>query len=283
MTKLREDFIAYIQLLGHSPKTAKDYVNGVSQLAQHYNKSPLLLTPQEVRAFLLYIRNVRKLTVRTYNNYFYSIKKFYEHFLPNQNFLGDLRRMREPVHHPIVLSKEDVLTLIDSAANLKIKAAIALFYASGIRVEECSLLKMSCIDRKRMIIRIELGKGARDRITVLSHKALDILGEYWRKYRPEVYLFEGYKKGKPLSPRSLEIYVSETAKKAGINKQVTPHTLRHSFATHLTEAGVPLPIIQKLLGHADIKTTTLYVHLSAEDINRFGSPLDTPPAKRSAS
>lgn len=215
-----------------------------------------------MRAFLLYIRNVRKLTVRTYNNYFYSIKKFYEHFLPNQNFLGDLRRMREPVHHPIVLSKEDVLTLIDSAANLKIKAAIALFYASGIRVEECSLLKMSCIDRKRMIIRIELGKGARDRITVLSHKALDILGEYWREYRPEVYLFEGYKKGKPLSPRSLETYVSETAKKAGINKQVTPHTLRHSFATHLTEAGVPLPIIQKLLGHADIKTTTLYVHLS---------------------
>jgi site-specific recombinase XerD len=164
MTKLREDFIAYLQLLGHSPKTIKDYVNGVSQLAQHYNKSPLELTPQEVREFLLHIRNVRKLAVRTYNNYFYSIKKFYEHFLPKISFMGDLRRMREPVHQPIVLSKEDVLTLIDSAANLKIKAAIALFYASGIRVEECSLLKMSCIDRKRMVIRIELGKGATHRL-----------------------------------------------------------------------------------------------------------------------
>lgn len=282
MTKLREDFISYLQLLGHSPKTVQDYVNGVSQLAQHYKKSPLELTPQEVREFLLHIRNVRKLAVRTYNNYFYSIKKFYEHFIPNLNFLGDLRRMREPVHQPIVLSKEDILTLIDSAANLKIKAAIALFYASGMRVEECSLLKMCCIDRKRMAIRIELGKGARDRITVLSHKALDIMGEYWRKYRPEVYLFEGHNK-KPLSRRRLEAYVSETAQKAGINKQVTPHTLRHSFATHLTEAGVPLPIIQKLLGHADIKTTTLYVHLSAEDINRVGSPLDTPVVKRSAS
>lgn len=281
MTKLREDFIAYLQLLGHSPKTIQDYVNGVSQLAQHYKKSPLELTPQEVREFLLHIRNVRQLAVRTYNNYFYSIKKFYEHFIPNQNFLGDLRRMREPVHQPIVLSKEDVLTLIDAAPNLKIKAAIALFYASGIRVEECSLLKMSCIDRKRMVIRIELGKGARDRITVLSHTALEIMGAYWREYRPEVYLFEGHNK-KPLSRRRLEAYVSETAQKAGINKQVTPHTLRHSFATHLTEAGVPLPIIQKLLGHADIKTTTLYVHLSAEDINRVGSPLDTPAVKRSA-
>jgi integrase len=163
-----------------------------------------------VRDFLLHIRNIRKLTVRTYNNYFYSIKKFYEHFIPNQNFLGDLRRMREPVHQPIVLSKEDVLTLIDAAPNLKIKAAIALFYASGIRVEECSLLKMSCIDRKRMVIRIELGKGARDRITVLSHTALEIMGEYWREYRPEVYLFEGHNK-KPLSRRRLEAYVSETA------------------------------------------------------------------------
>jgi integrase/recombinase XerD len=147
MNKVRREFLTHLQLRGYSPKTIIDYIYGVSHLAKHFNKSPLLLTPKEVRDYLLHIRNVRKLAVRTYNQYFYSIKCFYDHFFPNQNFMGDLRRMREPVFYPVVLSKQEVDTLIDAAPNLKIKAAIAILYSSGIRVEECSLLKMSCIER----------------------------------------------------------------------------------------------------------------------------------------
>jgi site-specific recombinase XerD len=282
MTKLHADFLAHLQLRGYAEATIKNYTQAISLLARHYDKSPLLLTADDIIEYLLYIRNVKKLAIRTYNIHFYSIKCFYEHFVPNQNMIGDLRRMKEPDYLPVVLSKQEAFAMVDAAPNLKIKAAIALFYSSGVRLTECVNMKMSCIDRSRMVLNVSQGKGAKDRTAVLSSKTLDILAAYWRHYRPDVYLFEGHTSGKPLSRRRFQSYVQEAAAAAGISKHVSPHTLRHSFATHLLEDGVPLAVIQQMLGHADIKTTTIYTHVSSELLRKTKSPFDKPLPGRDA-
>ena len=279
MSTLRSDFIAHLQLRGFSERTVRNYIDGVSRYARFFGKSPLELTPEDVKSYLLHLRNVRHLAIRTINLHMYSIKSFYEHFVPDRNMMGDIRRMKEPQSYPVVLSRQEVCAMIDSAPNLKIKAVVALLYSSGIRLNECVTLKMSCIERDRRIIRIINGKGGKDRVAVLSDKALAIIGDYWRQYRPTVYLFEGYTPGQALTQRRYQDYVGEAAKRAGVTKHVSPHILRHSFATHLLEDGVPLRIIQDMLGHACVTTTTMYTHVSAELLNKVGSPFDAPVTK----
>jgi site-specific recombinase XerD len=204
----------------------------------------------------------------------YSIKCFYEHFLPKQDMMGDIRRMKTPEVYPEILSRQEVNTMIAVARNLKVKAVIALLYSSGMRLAECASLKMSSIDRNRKIIRIVQGKGGKDRNAVLSERALPILDDYWRAYRPTVYLFEGHTKGEPLSRRRFHDYIVKTAELARVKKKVSAHILRHSFATHLLEDGVPLRVIQDMLGHACVTTTTIYTHVSSDLVNKVGSPFD---------
>jgi integrase/recombinase XerD len=280
MTRLRSDFLAHLQLRGFSERTIGNYIDGVAGFACHFNKSPLELTHAHVTEYLLHLRNERKLAVRTINLHMYSIRSFYDHFLPGQNMMGDIRRMKEPESHPEILSRQEVFAMIDSAPNLKIKAVVAVLYSSGMRLSECADLKMSCIERDRKVIRIIKGKGGKDRNAVLSDKALAILGDYWRQYKPAVYVFEGYTAGKALCHRRYQDYVTQAAQQAHITKRVSPHILRHSFATHLLEDNVPLDVIQKMLGHACVTTTTMYAHVSSELLNRIGSPLDAPATGR---
>jgi site-specific recombinase XerD len=183
-------------------------------------------------------------------------------------------RMKEPLKIPQVLSKEEVETLIATANSLKVKALLAVFYSSGIRLAECAALKITDIDSKRMVIRIEKGKGQTDRFAVLSQRALLILRDYYRQIRPKNWLFENKFRTKPLNRRHIQQMVSTAAKRAGIKKKVSPHILRHSFATHLLEAGKPLQAIQRFLGHATIRTTVQYTHVSSELLNSVGSPFD---------
>jgi site-specific recombinase XerD len=274
MTTLRSDFISHLQLRGFSQCTIDNYIDSVSLFAKHFNKSPLELTHEHIKDYLLHMRNVRKLAVRTINLHMYSIKCFYEHFLPGQNMMGDIRRMKTPEIHPEILSRKEVETMIAVARNLKVKAVIALLYSSGIRLAECASLKMSSIDRDRKVICIVQGKGGKDRNAVLSERALSILGDYWRAYRPAVYLFEGHAKGEQLSRRRFHDYIVKTAILAGVKKKASAHILRHSFATHLLEDGVPLRIIQDMLGHACVTTTTMYTHVSSDLVNKVGSPFD---------
>lgn len=280
MSKLRADFVAHLQLRGFSERTVANYIDGVSRFSRFFNKSPLELTSGDVTAYLVHLRTVRKLAIRTINLHMYSIRSFYEHFLPGQNMMGDIRRMKEPQSYPVILSRQEIGAMIDSAPNLKIKAVIAILYSSGMRLNECVTLKMSCIERDRRIIRIINGKGGKDRVAVLSDRALAILDDYWRQYRPTVYLFEGYTPGQPLTQRRYQDYVGEATKQAAVTKHVSPHILRHSFATHLLEDGVPLRIIQDMLGHACVTTTAIYTHVSADLLNKVGSPLDVRPKGR---
>jgi len=276
MTRLRSDFIAHLQLRGFSEHTVRNYIESVAMYARHFNKSPLELKHEHVKEYLLHLRNVKKLAVRTINLHMYSIRSFYDHFLPGLNLMGDIRRMKEPESRPEILSRQEVFAMIDSAPNLKIKAVVAVLYSSGMRLSECADLKMSCIERDRKVIRIIKGKGGKDRNAVLSVNAIPILDAYWKQYRPTVYLFEGYTKGQPLTKRRYQDYVIEAAQRARITKHVSPHILRHSFATHLLEDGVPLRVIQDMLGHAHVTTTTIYTHVSATLVNKVGSPFDVP-------
>jgi len=280
MSKVRQDFIGHLELRGFSPRTVRNYVDNVARLSRHYNTSPLLLTHEQIRDYLLFLRNERKLAVRTLNLNMYSLRSFYDHFMPDSDLMGDLRRMKEPQSHPVIVSREEVHSMIDHAPNIKIKAVIALLYSSGIRLSECAMLKLSHIDRSRKIINVVKGKGGKDRVAVLSEAALSIFGDYWKQFRPTAYLFEGYRKGEPLSRRRYHDYIAQAARAAGITKSISCHTLRHSFATHLLESGVPLRIIQDMLGHACVTTTTMYTHVSAALLNQVGSPLDKPLSGR---
>jgi site-specific recombinase XerD len=184
--------------------------------------------------------------------------------------------MKEPVYVPVILSREEVEMLLNSAVNLKVKSIIALLYSAGLRLTECSLLKINDFDKHRMVIHIKNAKGGKERYAVFSKATREILREYYLQYRPTDYLFAGRKDGTALCPRRYQDYIIATAKRAGITKKISPHTMRHSFATHLLEAGKPLQAIQQLLGHASIKTTTMYTHISAELLASIGSPLDLP-------
>ena len=175
---------------------------------------------------------------------------------------------------PVVLSPEEVTRLLEAASEAKYKAAFSLAYGAGLRVAEVASLKVSDIDSKRMLLRVEQGKRRKDRYAMLSPKMLELLRNWWRIERPKVWLFPGRDPIKPLSTRQLNRAVHEAASRAGIDKRVSPHTLRHSFATHLLEEHVDIRVIQVLLGHAKLETTAIYAQVATRTISAVTSPLD---------
>jgi integrase/recombinase XerD len=284
MSPLRARFTGYLELKGFSKASVRNYVQVISQFSRHIGKSPVKMTRSDVENYLLHLKRVKKLEARTINLHFYALRSFCTFMLPESDIMKPFGRMREPQKQPQILSRQEVEKLIEAADNLKRKAIVALLYSSGIRLNECVHLTPKDIDSGRMVMHILCGKGAKDRYAVLSERALHILRDYYRKYRPAQWLFEGGKEGHPLHPRTIGSIVSMTALKAGIGRSVSPHILRHSlrpgsaqaFATHLLEAGIPLQVIQRLLGHAKIQTTSLYTQVSAELLHSVKSPFDTP-------
>lgn len=276
MSVLRSKFTAHLELKGYSQRTIGSYVQCMACFVRFHNKPPLKMTNEDIRAYLLHLKKVRKLEPKTINLHRYSIKSFYDYFLPKSGLLDGTSRMKEPLKVPEILSREEVERIIVKANPLKIKALAVVLYSSGIRLKECGFLKVGNIDSKRMVIRVEQGKGNKDRYAILSRRALEILRDYYRQYHPQYWLFESNIKDKPLSLRRIQQYIQRAAWQAGIEKHVTPHILRHSFATHLLESGKPLKAIQELLGHAQITTTTVYTHVSAALLNEVGSPFDSP-------
>ncbi|HMT28814.1 MAG TPA: site-specific integrase [Bacteroidia bacterium] len=203
-----------------------------------------------------------------------GIKKF---FLINENKVIDIAKIHRPKRAkplPNVLSKEEIKQLLGCITNLKHQAMLSLTYSTGMRVGELLSLKHTDIDSNRMIVLIRQGKGMKDRIVPLSHKILLLLRDYFSRYKPKTYLFEGDKTGKQYSSRSIQLVINRAKKKAGINKPVTMHWLRHSFATHLHESGTDIRYIQELLGHASSKTTEIYTHVSTRSIQNIKSPFD---------
>jgi site-specific recombinase XerD len=234
------------------------------QLSKYHNLSPDKLTRDRFIKYLYYLVDEKQVSASYLNQLISAYKILITDVLRRKWEEFNIKRPMTESRLPEVLSQKEVKRIIDSTSNLKRRTFISLIYSCGLRVSELVNLKVTDIDSDRMKIRIQLGKGAKDRYVMLSEKILLILREYWKKYRPNEYLFEGMKPGKAIAVRTVQSAFAKAVIKSGIKKQPAVHSFRHSFSTHLLDTGVNLIAIQKLLGHASIRTTMIYTHLQSE-------------------
>jgi site-specific recombinase XerD len=274
MGTLRDQMLADLQLKGITPRTQKDYLREVSNLAKYFNKSPEELGEKEVKEYLVHLLKDRKISGGTYKYYVSGIKFLYRTTLKREEVVDAIRYPKSKRKLPVVLDLSEVEALFSVTENLKHKAILMITYSSGLRISEAARLKITDIDSKRMMVRVQQGKGGNDRYSILSNTALECLRQYWRKYHPKDWLFEGQKKNEHISISSIRQVFCDAKKRAGITKPASVHTLRHSFATHLIEAGTSLHHVQLLLGHRSPNTTTVYLHVSRLNLAQVTSPLD---------
>lgn len=283
MSKLRQDFINYMTLRRFSENTVRAYVQAVRGLAVFYQRPPDQLTPEQVQAYLLHLLNERKLAWSSCNIAAAALCSFYTNVLHRQHTEFDIPSRPRQRRLPSVHSEEEVWRLLNSVANLKHRALLMTIYGGGLRVSEAVHLKPHHVESQRMLIRIEQGKGGKDRSTILPQRLLDELRQYWRVYRPDPWLFSGQNPEKPMTRSSAHRIYHQAKKAAGITTGRGIHTLRHCFATHLLDQGTDIYTIKEMLGHSSVKTTTKYIHISQQRIASVKSPLDTlPPLKPSS-
>jgi site-specific recombinase XerD len=228
----------------------------------------------ELKEYMLYLINKRHLSEGTFRFYVAGLKFLYRTTLKREWPVEKIRHPRRKRKLPVVLDLSEVEALFAVTKNLKHKAILMMTYSSGLRASETARLKLTDIDSKRMMVRVNDGKGGKDRYSILSKTTLESLRQYWRKYRPTAWLFEGQKKDEHITVHSIQLMFYTAKKRAGITKPASVHTLRHSFATHLIEAGTSLHHVQLLLGHRSPTTTTVYLHVSRLNLSQVISPLD---------
>jgi len=236
-------------------------------------KNPFEISENDIKNYLLYLAEEKEAATSTLNQAINALKFYYGTML-KKKFVYEVKRPRKDKKLPVVLSQEEVAKILSLVYNIKHKAILMLIYSAGLRVGEVVKLKPEDIDSKRMLIHVKDSKGRKDRYTLLSERALEVLKAYWRQYKPQKWLFDGAKEGRYLTTRTVEKILENACKKAGIRKDASVHTLRHSFATHLLEGGTDLRYIQELLGHKDSKTTEIYTHVSNKSLGKIKSPLD---------
>ena len=272
MSVLRSRFVEYLEVGGYSPRTIENYVATVFHLSKYYAASPLDISTDQIRSYLRHLLKVKKLKASTVHLKIGGLKTFYTFANVTPSPMNGIKPPRQEKFLPTVLTLTEVKELINCIVNPKHRTAIILLYSSGLRLSELCDLKIDDIDSKQMLIRVRKGKGNKERFTVLSRYALDNLRHYIRLYRPKEWLFEG--RCGQLNIQMIGNVIKKAAATAKLKKNVSPHTLRHSFATHMLEQGTSLQIIQKLLGHSNIKTTTLYTHVSQALLRNVISPID---------
>ena len=282
MSLLRSAFLNKLKARNYSPKTIANYEHALMRLALHYNKSPLNLSSDEIERYILHALEVEKLAPATINLHIGAFKSFFSLMAPDNNIMKTIGKLKNVKKLPTVLTINEISRMINQTDNLKHRAMIEVLYSSGIRLHELINLRIKDIDGKKRLVHVTSGKGGKERYTIISNHALLTLRDYFIRYRPHNHLFEG-PKHKQYSRRSVGILLDMAARRASISNKVSPHTLRHSFATHLLEQNVNLCTIQKLLGHSSIKTTTIYTHVSNAAITNIASPLDLAFNKRRAS
>ena len=278
MTRLRTMMLEELQRRNYSHNTVRAYVRIVRELAAYFRQPPDRLGPEHMRRFQVYLFRERKLNARTIVQYSAALRFFFVKTLKRHYMLENIPLPKEPRKLPTVLSQGEVTTLIESASNLMHRAILMTLYATGMRRAELCQLKVSDIDKERMVIHIRQGKGQRDRDVDLSESLLETLREYWRWMKPKTYLFPGTVKGwradVPITGKVVGAACHEAAQRAGIQKRVYQHLIGHCFATHWLEAGGDLLVLQKLLGHTKLEDTVLYLHLSRRHLLGVANPLD---------
>ena len=276
MTHLRKMMLEELQRRNYAQSTVVAYISALRDFARYFKRPPDQLGPDHIRQFQLYLLRDRKLATNTVKQRMAAIQFFFARTLRRPYLRGDFPYPKSPQRLPAILSQEEVTRLIDSASNLSHRAMLMILYSTGVRRSELVHIKVSDINSERMVIHIRQGKGSKDRDVPLSSKLLDTLREYWRWAKPKTYLFPGQSGGDvPLTTKAVWHACQGAVRRAGIPKRISPHSLRHSYATHLLESGADLRTIQLLLGHADIKHTTVYLHLSQRHLHAVTNPLDT--------
>lgn len=267
-----------LQRRNYSNDTIRHHLRAVEEFARYFGKSPDKLGLKELRTYQAYLLKQRKLAVGSVVNHVAALRFFFVRTLKRPQFRDFLPYPREYKRFPSIVSKDEVTRLINASGNLFRRALLMTLYGTGMRRSEVARIKISDIDSQRMIIRVVKGKGSKDRDLPLSPALLETLREYWRWRKPKLYLFPSrYQRqaDQPISDKTLWIACTDAARRAGIHKRVTPHTLRHSWATHLRETGTDLRTIQVLLGHEDLETTARYLHLSQQHLHALSNPLES--------
>ena len=279
ISPLRQRMIDDMTVRGFSPTTQRNYVRDVGRFATFLRRAPDTATPEDVRQFQIEQREAGVPTP-TMNSIVAALRFFFTQTIDRPDLSRKLVRAAHPRNLPVVLSQDEVARLLNATTCLKHQAALSVAYGAGLRVAEVAALKVTDIDSERMLLRVERGKGGRYRNAMLPADLLTLLREWWKAgrqqgvMRPQGWMFPGQDPVRPLCTRQLHRIVVEAARRAEITKRVGPHTLRHSFATHLLEDGVDVRVIQVLLGHVKLDTTALYTKVATRTVRAVISPLD---------
>ena len=276
MSPLRRRMIEDMQIRNLSPHTQRVYVEQIVRFARHFRKSPEHLGPAEIRAYLLHLAQDRRLAASSIIVTVSALRFCYTVTLKRPWIVeDDIPAGRQAKKLPVVLSPDEVARFLGAVDNLKHRVILTVCYATGLRISEAVRLMPATIDSQRMVIRVEQGKGRKDRYVMLPPKLLDMLRDYWRRTHPGQWLFPGDRPGQPISPLTINHTCRQVRLRCGIDKPVTPHSLRHAFAVHLLEAGTDLRTIQLLLGHRNLSTTAQYLLIATSKVCATTSPLES--------
>ncbi len=277
MTRLRKMMLEELERRNYSAETTRRYMRYVERFAQHFGKSPDKLGPDHLRSYQAYLLRELKLCPGSVENHVAALRFFFVRTLRRHEFREFLPYPKSPRKLPSILSQEEVERLISASTNLFQRTLLMVLYGTGMRRAEVARLKIAHIDSQRMVVHVINGKGHKDRDLPLSPTLLENLRFYWRWLKPRIYLFPSRMHRdheQPISDKIVWRACTQAAKKAGIRKRVSPHLVRHAFATHLLEAGTDLRTIQMLLGHEDLEVTAKYLHLSAQHLQKVVNPLE---------
>jgi len=276
MTPLRHRMIEDMQIRNLAPHTQRSYLQQISQFACHFGKSPELLGPDDIRTYQIHLTQDRQLSASSILVAVAAIRFLYKVTLKREWSIEEVvPTCRKPQRLPVVLSRDEVSRFLDAIEMRKHRVILTVCYAAGLRVSEAVRLTPAAIDSQRMVIRVEEGKGRKDRYVMLSPKLLDVLRDYWRIARPKEWLFPGDIPGQPITTFAVQNACKKARHKSNVDKPVTPHSLRHAFAVHLLESGADLRTIQLLLGHRSLSTTARYLRLATNKVCATTSPLDS--------
>jgi integrase/recombinase XerD len=277
MTELRRRMLEELQLRNYSPNTIDTYIRCVANFAQHFRISPDRLGPEHIRQYQLFLVQRKKVAWAVFNQTVCALRFFYHHVLHRDWMIEHIPYPRHEQKLPVVLSPAEVAAVFEATRNLKHRTILMTIYAAGLRVSELTHLRVTDIDSQRQVICVRQGKGRKDRQVMLSPKLLEVLRIYWKSHQPAVWLFPGGVPGRPITRETVLTICRQAGEAAHLSKRISPHTLRHCFATHLLEDAIDLRRIQVLLGHRNLKTTAKYLHVSNLAVRTTVSPLDRLP------
>jgi integrase/recombinase XerD len=264
-----------LQIRHYSPTTIRIYLHCIAAFARHFHQPPDQLGPEHIRQYQLFLMKEKQVSLSTYIQVVCALRFFYTHTLSRKVDIEHIPFPRRERKLPLILSREEVKVLLEAPRTLRDRTLLAVLYGCGVRVSEVTQLKVTDIDARRRVVWVRQGKRRKDRQTLLSPKLLELLRAYWRAEHPSEWLFPGATGIRPISPKAASLACRNAAQAAGLSKPVSPHSLRHAFATHLLEAGTNLRTIQILLGHARLETTARYLYVADVAIRSTPSPLDS--------